>query len=125
MMPLYGYSKKGTKAVSLTQPKSQNYSLLAAISDDSIDAFIVFKGSVKSGDFNGFMASLMVLFKLDEYPREVVFFMDNATIHKNIGLREEIATQLAIVYNAPYTRYLNPIEECFSIWKHHIRKRKP
>lgn len=51
--------------------------------------------------------------------------MDNASIHKNVDLRDELATQLLIIYNAPYSLFLNPVEECFSLWKHLVRKRFP
>lgn len=125
MQQLYGYSQKGAKAVSITQPKSINYSLLAAIRNEGIIAFQIFRGSVKSADFNGFMARLISNLGLDEQQQEIVFFMDNASIHKNLDLREEIWTQITIIYNAPYSPQLNPIEECFSLWKHHVRKSRP
>lgn len=122
----YGYSKKGSKAVVITQPKSINYSLLAAISEEGgILSFQIFKGGVKSEDFNGYMVRIISQLELETIDKDVVFFMDNASIHKNLDLREEIATKILIVYNAPYSPFLNAIEECFSAWKHAVRKKKP
>lgn len=118
----YGYSLKGQKAVTITNPKSINYSLIAAISMKGIHSFQIFKGGVKSQDFNGFMVKLLLHLNLHEQEKDIVFFMDNASIHKNFDLRQELATQITIIYNAPYSPFLNPIEECFSLWKYLVRK---
>jgi transposase len=49
-----------------------------------------------------------------------VFFIDNASIHKASCLKEFFSF-IRPLYNAPYSPFLNPIEEVFGIWKHHFR----
>ena len=64
---------------------------------------LIFKGIMKSGDFNGYAMRLVNWFKLIEESREIVLFMNNASIDKNWNLREETVVQIAILYNALYS----------------------
>jgi len=47
--------------------------------------------------------------------------MDNASVHK-VKTLEPFLKKFNILYNAPYSPFLNPIEELFSIWKAKFRK---
>lgn len=47
--------------------------------------------------------------------------MDNARSHKALGLKPFL-DNLNVLYNAPYSPFLNPIEEMFGLWKYHYRK---
>ena len=47
--------------------------------------------------------------------------MDNARSHHALGLRPFL-DNLNVIYSAPYSPFLNPIEEMFGLWKHHYRK---
>ena len=40
--------------------------------------------------------------------------MDNASIHKTNIMSKRILTTAKVIYNAPYSPELNPIEEVFS-----------
>ena len=46
--------------------------------------------------------------------------MDNAKIHKCKKL-QPLLSKLNILYNAPYSPFLNPIEKFFALFKHKIR----
>lgn len=54
---------------------------------------------------------------LDNY----VFFFDNASIHK-AKIWERLRAYLNICFNAPYSPFLNPIEELFALWKFYYRR---
>ena len=47
--------------------------------------------------------------------------MDNARSHKAEGLKPFL-DNLNVLYNAPYSPFLNPIEEMFGLWKHYYHK---
>ena len=83
MVPLYGYSKIGESCFVSANLKSQNYSVVAAITKSKIIGYQIFKGSVAAEEFGSFIASLLnenpeILLNRQRY----VFFMDNAPIHK-------------------------------------------
>ena len=47
-----------------------------------------------------------------------IFIADNARIHHYSGVKELIASlQLKVVYLPPYSPFLNPIKNIFSVWK--------
>jgi len=48
--------------------------------------------------------------------------MDNASIHKALTLKPFL-NKFRILYNAPYSPFINPIEEFFGNWKFYFRKR--
>ena len=119
---LYGYAKKNEKFVSVVPPKSENISLLAAVSDDGILGFMVFKGSVKGNDYGAFILKLIdsneiIKNNLENY----VFCMDNARIHAAKAINH-ILLRLNTFYLPPYSPFLNPIEEVFGLWKFIVRK---
>ncbi|ORD96501.1 hypothetical protein HERIO_1574 [Hepatospora eriocheir] len=50
-----------------------------------------------------------------------VFILDNARIHHYSGLAETIChLGLELVSLPPYSPFLNPIENCFSVWKNFV-----
>ena len=74
-----------------------------------------------SCSFKEFMINLIL--KIEEMNLgNCIFIMDNATIHRNLGVREVIdASNHRIQYLPPYSPFLNPIEECFSKWKGFVK----
>ena len=66
------------------------------------------------------MNELIALFRLDN--ENVVFVMDNASIHKKEV--EELAETYGckVLFNAPYSPECNPIEMVFGIWKTRVGK---
>ena len=123
MVPLYGYSKIRERCIVDANFRSQNYSVVAAITKSKILGYQIFKGSVTSEEFGSFIASLLnanpeIIKDRSRY----VFFMDNAPIHKANSLKP-LFENFNIAFNAPYSPFLNPIEEFFGNWKHIFRRK--
>ena len=51
--------------------------------------------------------------------------MDNASIHKSKDFMQKFIRYYNVLYNAPYTPQLNPIEFSFSKLKYLVKKAKP
>lgn len=123
LVPLYGYAKIGEKCWIKTNLKTENYSVVAAITKTKVIGFQIFKGSINAEDFGAFIASLLnhnpdILKKRSKY----IFFMDNAPIHRALSLKPFLSN-FCVLYNAPYSPFLNPIEEFFGNWKFNFRKK--
>jgi hypothetical protein len=79
-------------------------------------------GSVRAGDFGSFIIDLINENKfISENLKNTIFYMDNARIH-NAKILQPLFSKLNIFYSAPYSPFLNPIEEFFGNLKHIIRK---
>ena len=66
------------------------------------------------------MKELITPFRLDN--ENVVFVMDNASIHKDeVGQMAE-THGCKVLFNAPYSPKCNPIELVVGIWKTRVRK---
>ena len=59
LIPFYGYSKIGEKCLTKTSTKTENYSVVAAITKSKILGFQIFKGSVNATGFETFVSSLL------------------------------------------------------------------
>ena len=52
--------------------------------------------------------------------------MDNVAFHKSVEARNLISDSgHNLMFLPPYTPHLNPIEEFFSKWKHHVKSSNP
>ena len=51
------------------------------------------------------------------------FFLDNAKIH-HANINKDIRDNFAFFFSAPYSPFLNPIEEVFSLIKNKFRIKK-
>ncbi len=123
LVPVYGYTKKGQPCKSPGPLKGQNYSVIAAITRGRIIGYQIFLGGIKAEDFGGFLSSLLNNFRdFQENINKYVLFMDNATIHK-AKLLKPLLENFQVLYNAPYSPFLNPIEELFGNCKFQFRKR--
>jgi len=120
--PHYGWGKKGKKLSAPVPPKSENYTVIAAITPSQVLGCQVAKGGIKAGDFIGFLCTLVTEYRMDVEPGELVIFVDNATSHKANAVKIKMNGKLTILYNAEYSPMLNPIEEFFSKFKKMLRK---
>ena len=86
-----GWARKGIKVKQKVQNRSENYSLLAAISMKKVEAIQIVKGGVKASDFWWFVDNLLKNIEKQENKSEFLekttetkkaSFMDNASIHK-------------------------------------------
>ncbi len=122
-IPFYGYSKVGKKCLAVSSPKSENYTVISAITKGRILGYQVYKGGIKADEFGGFIA--LMLQKHPEILKDrskYVFFMDNAPIHRAKSLQPYLKN-FRVLFNAPYSPFLNPIEELFGRWKHNFREK--
>lgn len=121
LVPLYIYARKGKKVCLSIPPKGTNISIIAATGVKGLYGFQVIQGGLSGGDFACFIVNL-----INNYPQIklnldiFVFFMDNASVHK-AELFQNLRQHINILYNAPYSPFLNYIKEVFALWKYHVR----
>jgi len=109
------YAKRGDKAFAVAMPYHTQLTAIAAIDSNGRIGYVdIVKGKNTAQTFNAFFKTLV-----EEYKEEdVVFFLDNASIHRKEDLKcGEGYKNHAILFNAPYSEELNPIEMFFSSWK--------
>ena len=114
-------SRRGTPArISTPLSRSRNISVMAAMNKNEL----LFK-KVRFSPFNGevFKESIIELFELcmDKNISNPIFILDNARIHHYTGLNElRSNNRIRLEYLPPYSPFLNPIENVFSIWKNDV-----
>jgi len=123
--PKYGFSLRGTSPYFESAPESVNYSIVMSMDRYGIVSYMVFTESIKTEDFIAYLY-LMVPKEYDDFKnKKLVFFMDNCSIHKSEMFKNSIEQDYVVLYNAPYTPYLNPIEQAFSFIKRRVRSASP
>ena len=112
------WSKVGQKAFTNFIPRRTEFSSITAIDERGyVASCLVVKGPVNADVFTDFFTKLVNQYKNES----AVFFLDNASVHdkeelKRIGEDDKHA----VVFNAPYSEELNPIEMFFNEWKAHV-----
>lgn len=109
----------GEKIVVPDNRKSYTMTAISAISDNGPCYTLVVDGNtVDAMKFSDYMRHLVN----QQVKRKVVFFMDNASVHKKDDVKKIVGDvkDKEIVFNAPYTPDCNPIEHFFSIWKRKV-----
>jgi transposase len=81
-------------------------------------------GSVKAKDFAYFIGSMLQILEEKKYFSKWVFVFDNASIHKGGEYKEQLLSKITCINLAPYSPFLNPIEEVFALWKRAVRSSK-
>jgi hypothetical protein len=72
------------------------------------------RGSVTSQDFGAFICELLNRYSHIRQNLQGYFWvMDNATIH-HASVLYDLFKNFKMCFNAPYSPFLNPVEECFS-----------
>ena len=120
---LYGRAPRGKKAISNCMPARTDYSAITAIDSMGNKPLSLFvKGTVNGQVFMDNFRMLLSRYK----GKRCIFFMDNASVHNRDDLKYlcHEANQI-ILFNAPYTPDLNPIEMFFAEWKKKVFKRAP
>lgn len=115
-----GWSQVGEKAFSTEISQRTPFSCLTSIDHSGkVTCCDVVKGAVDADIFTAFFKQVLERYKTEN----CVFFMDNCAIHKKDVLQDmcDKAKQV-VLFNAPYTQEVNPIEFFFSIWKYQISK---
>ena len=119
MKPSYGYCHR-TKRLSVpARPGGRTrWSLLMAVTNERVVKWSLFKGSVNSALFLGFVETLNT-------DQRDVLLMDNASIHKTSAVLDAIVERgLTPCFLPPYTPEFQPIEHCFFLLKNAYRRLK-
>ncbi len=125
LRPSKGWGLKGYTINASKPPKSKNYSAIIAMDIQGYLGLKIVKGGVKGPEFISFMCELVELETARFSKKKTILFMDNASIHKSKDFMQKFAKYYNILYNAPYTPQLNPIEFSFSKLKYLVKKAKP
>jgi hypothetical protein len=117
-----GRSKRGTSAqIKVKATREKTYSAAAALMKSGMVLYEV-QGTPYNGlAFLAFMNTLMD--KLNAEGKTGCYLvMDNVAFHRMVIIREAVEQKGHYLrFLPPYTPMLNPIEEAFHQWKHHVK----
>ncbi|KAA6394541.1 MAG: hypothetical protein EZS28_009931 [Streblomastix strix] len=115
---LFGQSPKVKKATNIVPAsQGQNLSVIALISCRGLEAYQVTEGAINVELFCDFLEIFDEEMLIN---RKIV--MDNARWHYNEEAQRMVSERgCEVVFNAPYSPQLNPIEEVFSFAKQRYR----
>ena len=115
----YGKSPIGKRAPGERPVKREHLTMIGALTLEGLEEGFIFEGCVGSDKF---------LFWVEEYLVPIlrkgqVVLLDNNRFHFADGVEEAIcAVGARVLYLPPYSPEFNPIEECWSKVKNHLRK---
>ena len=114
----YGRAPRGERVNRVVRgQRGNNITVIVAISDSvGVLYYEIKEGGVNKDKFSDFMMSLSAV--LGE--EEAVVILDNAPCHRGVQNR---FPDLSIKFLPPYSPFLNPIEECFSVFKAYLKHR--
>lgn len=115
-----GRSRIGTRAhIETSGRRGANLSVCAAIGVNGPIFHLSRTGPFNTENFLNFLNSLKDMLNEE---KKYVFIMDNVAFHKTLPVQDWFkGNNLKFLYLPPYSPMLNPIEECFSKVKHHIK----
>ena len=118
----YAKSPQGSKAiVHRTHMKCNMTAIMAMTRDGPLYTVVIRNKSVDTSTFKDYF--LHVLKQLPPNQR-FCFYLDNARIHNKQVLHDILKnTGHKIIFGAPYSPEMNPIELIFSIWKDIVEKK--
>ena len=114
-------SPAGEKAIVHTDVPCISLSAICAISTKGVESCMIIENATITADrFLIFFQDLV----LKMGTRQCIFFMDNASVHNKIQI-EEICknSNQRVIFNAPHSPELNPIENFFGAWKKAVMER--
>lgn len=126
MRSINGWSQIGTRAnVTVPQIRSRNFSCAAVMSRSSLYYFKVLDKPYNTSFFREFILEILQKFYAEQITNTLLV-CDNVAFHRNPEIQSLIrANGHETLFLAPYSPFLNPIEELFSQWKHHVRHAQP
>ena len=106
VMPLYGYSKIGTRCALRSHGGWKMRSLILGIANDGTMHHLLKPGSVRRDDFGEFVLDM-------PFPPDTVILMDNCSVHKSLeGVFD--AKGYIPLFLSPYSPKFQPVELAFS-----------
>jgi transposase len=101
--------------------RGENISLVGALKKSGMQELYPYDGSVDAERFADFIEN-----KLKPHLKAGdVLIMDNCRTHHALLLKEKLKElSLEVLYLPPYSPELNPIEECWSVIKGHLKRIK-
>ncbi len=107
----YGYSQPGEKIYGEKQGNRRGrVSMIGAYCQHWLRAVVTFEGSCNRSVVETWLAEQL----LPRCEKGTVLVMDNASFHKGGQIRELIEkAQCHLLYLAPYSPDMNPIEKCW------------
>lgn len=113
-----GWSKKGKRVFIHRKKRGFSCSGLTAIGHNGMLYCTLVRGKVTAEIYDAFLDHLSNELKSDG---PIVFWMDNARIHEHAQEKFQNSKN-RVIFNAPYSPEMNPIENIFGIWKEKIMK---
>lgn len=112
-----GYVHRGSRLYSQRQTGGwKRTNIIMAVDANGVVASSTHRTAVGSEAFAAFINALPV-------PEGAVLLMDNVAFHKTAAVQAAISRKgYQAMYTPPYTPDTNPIENVFSIFKHHVRQ---
>ena len=113
----YGRARLGERAQRIVGgQRGNNLTMIAAISDQAgLFYYEIFTTDAKQQHFVNFVTSLDVIMGENFNP---YIILDNCSIHNRI---QDTFPHRRFTYLPPYSPFLNPIEECFSVVKSRVK----
>jgi transposase len=115
----YGWAPVGEKATVDRPPAFGSLTAIASISDSGVGHTEIIRGPVCGDVFSSYIQRLLA--SLRGRGTQCIV-LDNATIHHASAPQTIASARHCIVFNAPYSPALNPIEQVFGIWKARVEK---
>lgn len=117
----YGWSEQGNRAIATRPSQGANLTLIVAVSvEKQVIAHQERFGSTDTAVFESFIHNLLA--KLHQ-PHQIV--MDNASIHKNIDIKNAIQNAgHTLIFQPPYTPEFNLCEWVFGLVKGYVGKQE-
>jgi len=118
-----GRSPVGSRCINRRRRvKLNNVTAITAVSDLLGVIHVTFvEGGVDHNVFRIFLTSVFDTLRLRIGGEAVVVVMDNAPIHRTEGVQELIdGANHRLLFNAPWSCELNPIEYVFGLWKRRV-----
>ena len=118
-----GRSRKGTRcSVKAPTARGKNIHVIGGICPTGLVYWERRRGSYLKQDCHQWLRNLLL--QLQEPLQNVVIVCDNAPVHSELELvaEEEEFEGVEILRLAPYSAPLNPIEECWSVLKSHVKQ---
>lgn len=120
LTPEHGWALSGERLVdSRPAVRGKNLSVVGAIRQDRVLCHDKFEGALNGERWVEFVRTKLCP---QLYPGDIVL-VDNLGVHKNAIAHQLIAAEGAtLMFLPPYSPEMNPIELCWSLLKHHLRR---